>query len=133
ETGWHVTEVQRFVNAGEIDEPTPEQRERGVAGVLTVVHKCGDRHRTDVSAKTLEAERRLRERDGFSVEWYHRAMKSACKVAGLKKAERFGPGQLRHSVATWAVDSGVDIASLPTFLGHRRPLTTKRLSPAFAV
>jgi len=133
ETGWHVTEVQRFANAGEIDEPTPEQRERGVAGVLTVVHKSGDRHRTGVSAKTLEAARRLRERDGFSVEWYHRAMKSACKAAGLKKAERFGPGQLRHSVATWAVDSGVDIASVSTFLGHRSPLTTKRFYAAFAV
>jgi integrase len=57
-------------------------------------------------------------------------VKSACKAAGLKKP--FGPGQMRHSVATWAVDAGVDLATVSTFLGHRSPLTTRRFYVAFA-
>jgi site-specific recombinase XerD len=45
---------------------------------------------------------------------YMRVVKSAWAAAGLKKA--FGPGQLRHSVTTWAVDAGADLATVSTFL-----------------
>ena len=96
ETGWRVTEVQRFAAGGEIDPPSPSQKLLGVAGVLVVQHKSGDQHRTAVSAKTLEAAQRLRERAGLSIARYMRAVKAACKAAGLKKS--FGPGQMRHSV-----------------------------------
>jgi len=68
ETGWHVSEVQRFTADGEIEPPSPSQKEQGIAGVLVVLHKSGDQHRTAVSAKTLAAAGRLRERGGFSVE-----------------------------------------------------------------
>jgi integrase len=124
ETGWHVTEVQRFTSRGDIELATPAQREAGVAGVLIVQHKSGAQHRTGVSAKTLEVAQRLRKRGAFSTEWYHRAVKAAGKAAGLKKP--FGPGVMRHSVATWAVDEGHDLAMVSTFLGHRSPLTTRR-------
>jgi len=124
ETGWHVTEVQRFTASGEIEPPTAEQKEHSVAGVLIVQHKSGAQHRTAVSAKTLAAAQRLRERGGFSTEWYHRAVKAACKAAGLRKP--FGPGVMRHSVATWAVEAGHDLAMVSTFLGHRSPLMTRK-------
>ncbi|HEY2028977.1 MAG TPA: tyrosine-type recombinase/integrase [Myxococcales bacterium] len=124
ETGWHVTEVQRFAADGDCEPASSAQKEQGIAGVLVVRHKSGDQHRTAVSARTLAAAQRLRDRGGLSIAWYMRAIKSACKAAGLKKP--FGPGQMRHSVATWAVEAGADIATVSTFLGHRSPLTTKR-------
>ncbi|TMA26197.1 MAG: hypothetical protein E6J78_14950 [Deltaproteobacteria bacterium] len=124
ETGWHVSEVARFAREGEIEPPAPSQRELGVAGVLIVPHKSGAHHRTAVSAKTLEVAQRLRERCGLSIAWYMRAVKSACKAAGLKKP--FGPGQLRHSVATWAVNAGFDLPMVASFLGHRSASTTRK-------
>jgi len=123
ETGWHVTEIQRFASDGDIEPPVPSQRELGIAGVLVVKHKSGEQHRTAVSATTLKAAQRLRERVGFSVAWYQRAVKAACKAAGLTP---FGPGRMRHSVATWAVDDGADLAAVSAFLGHRSPRTTKK-------
>ena len=70
ETGWHVSEVQRFATAGEIEPPAPSQKELGTVGILIVRHKSGEQHRTAVTAKTLEAARRLRERGGLSIAWY---------------------------------------------------------------
>ena len=124
QTGWHVTEVQRFAIAGEIEPPTPAQKQQGVAGILMVGHKSGEQHRTAVGADTLAAAQRLRERNGFAISWYHRAVKSACKAAGIKP---FGPGVMRHSVATWAIKEGADVATVSTFLGHRSAQTTKKL------
>jgi len=129
-TGWHITEVQRFAAGGEIEPPTAQQKEEGIAGVLVVEHKSGDQHRTAVSARTLAAAKRLRDRGGLSISWYHRAVKSACKAAGLKKP--FGPGVMRHSVATWAVNAGANIRSVSDFLGHRSQSTTKKFYAAFA-
>jgi integrase len=124
ETGWHVTEVQRFAQGGEVEPASASQKAQGIAGVLIVEHKGGEQHRSAVSSKVLEAAERLREREGFSVEWYARALKKACPAAGIKKP--FGAGQMRHSVATWAVESGADIAAVSTFLGHKSPRTTKK-------
>jgi len=45
----------------------------------------------------------------------------------------FGPGQLRHSVATWMVNSGVPIAAVSTYLGHRSMATTRAFYARFAV
>jgi integrase len=123
ETGWHVTEVQRFTTGGSIEPPAPSQREMGVAGVLVVEHKSGEQHRTAVSTKTLNAAQRLHDRGGFSIAWYHRAVKAASRAAGIRP---FGPGRMRHSVATWAVDAGADIATVSTFLGHMSARTTKK-------
>lgn len=130
ETGWHVTEVQRFAADGEIEPATKAQKEQGVAGVLVVQHKSRDQHRTAVTEKTLEAAQRLRERGGLSIRHYQAAVRSACKAAGLKTP--FGPGQLRHSVATWYVEDGADLGSVATFLGHKSPSTTKKFYASFA-
>jgi integrase len=122
ESGWHVTEIQRFATDGGIEPPLSSQRDLGIAGVLVVKHKSGEQHRTAVSAKTAAAAQRLRKRGGFSIAWYQRALRAACKAAGIAP---FGPGRMRHSVATWAVDDGTDLAAVSTFLGHRSPRTTK--------
>ncbi len=129
QTGWHVTEIARFATDGEIEPSSQSQKEQGIAGVLIVQHKGGDQHRTAVDQKALEAGQRLRERGGFSVEWYMRAVASACKAAGIKS---FGPGQMRHSVATWMVDAGADLATVASFLGHKSPSTTKKFYASFA-
>jgi len=123
-TGWHVTEVQRFAGSGEIEPAAPSQRAQGVAAVLVVKHKSGAHHRTAVTTETLEVAQRLRERGGLSISRYMQAVRSACLAAGLKKP--FGPGQLRHSVATWAIEDGVDLPAMSTFLGHKTLATTKR-------
>lgn len=131
ETGWHVTEIQRFAQDGEIEPASQSQKKMGVhvltgepiEGIIIVQHKGGGQHRTAVTQKTLDAAQRLRERNGFSVEHYMRAVASACKAAGIKP---FGPGKLRHSVATWLIDSGADMAAVATFLGHKSPATTKK-------
>ncbi len=85
----------RFCETGEIEEPTDEQRNAGVAGILIVKHKGGQDHRSGVSEQVLQAGRRLR---GFSEDGYFKAIRKACRAAGVHS---FGPGQLRHSVATW--------------------------------
>lgn len=96
-TGWHVTEWVRFVRAGVI-ELLPEAME-GVAGVLICPRtKGGEQLRTPVSAVVMDAAERLRERGTFSAQTFAMAIKAACRAAGVGE---FGPGQFRHSVATW--------------------------------
>jgi hypothetical protein len=131
ESGWHVTEIDRFTRAGTISEPNDVQRARGVHAVLTVLHKSGAVHRTGVSADTAAAAGRLRERGTFSISDYHQSVKSACRAAGLKKP--FGPGVLRHSVATRMVELGVPLPEVSTFLGHQSMQTTKKFYARFAV
>jgi hypothetical protein len=43
EVGWHVTEVERFAREGEIGPATAAQKEQGIAGVLVVEDKAGQR------------------------------------------------------------------------------------------
>lgn len=124
-TGMHVTEIARFARGGTV-EPLPAgmKVEHGAVGVVVIpLHKSGAPHRVAVSREVLDAATRLRGRQGFSVEWYARAVRAACKAAGVRI---FGPGSLRHSVATWAINAGADVASVATFLGHRSATTTRR-------
>jgi integrase len=125
-TGWHITELIRFANAGNV-EPLPKERLKdGAAGVLVCPrHKLGDVHRTAVSADVLEAGRRLRDR-GWPAESkfpFYDAIESACRVA---KIPAFSPGGFRHSVATWAIEAGAPVAAVAAFLGHRSPATTRK-------
>ncbi|ATB32665.1 hypothetical protein MEBOL_006154 [Melittangium boletus DSM 14713] len=121
-TGWHVTELVRFVRAGVI-ELLPESLE-GVAGVLICPRtKGGELLRTPVSSAVMEAAERLRERGTFSAQKFAMAIKAACRAAGV---EEFGPGQFRHSVATWAVNKGASLAAVADFLNHKSPRTTAK-------
>jgi integrase len=130
-TGWHTTEVIRFAGGGSV-EPLPRHaQQEGVAGVLVCPsHKSGDPHRTRVSREVLDAGKRLLAHGAFSREWYDRAVRAVCVAVkgpdGKVGIPVFTPGRLRHSVGTWAVEAGADMAAVSTFLGHKSPRTTKR-------
>ncbi len=87
-------------------------------------HKTGVPHRVRVGEAALAAAQRLKER---GVAWDHHrfnaAIRSACDAAGISV---FHPGQLRHSVATWAVNAGADPTAVAAFLGHRSTTTLKK-------
>ena len=50
-----------------------------------------------------------------------------------KLVEIFTPGRLRHSVATWAINGGVDPAQVSAFLNHKNPRTTRKFYANHAV
>lgn len=113
-TGWHVSELQRFVRSDESEL---------VGDVAVVRHKSGELHRTALrDHEVLAAAQRLRERRAVP-RYLNRALLRACIAA---EVEPFGLGVLRHSVATWAVEAGADPATVSRFLGHKDPRTTRR-------
>jgi len=141
-TGWHRSELLRWLSQSGTVEPVPEGRESEGAAVLVTVHKSGDWHRTIVTTAVLEAARRLRQRwvngEGFDLRTFtdsvHHAIEIACGKAresgdrehdGCAKngrcLHRWGPGHLRHAVATWAHRRKLDAPeiALGLGLGHR--------------
>lgn len=121
-TGWHVTELQRFVRRpeSEIRYPPPGG---AVLAVLAVRHKGGEETRTPITtAEALGAAERLRMRGGVPRN-LNMAVKAACDAAGVP---RFTFGVMRHTVGTWAVERGAAPAHVSEFLGHKDPRTTKR-------
>lgn len=126
-TGWHFAELQRFARCGTIEErPTA-----GGAGVLICpLTKGGETLRTAVSSEVLQAAQRVRLREGLSEKWFRQALTRASEEAGVEVAVT--PGRFRHSVATWAVDSGEDLAAVASFLGHRSSRTTRRFYATFS-
>ncbi|HVI74512.1 MAG TPA: tyrosine-type recombinase/integrase [Anaeromyxobacteraceae bacterium] len=130
-SGWHLTELHRFAEAGAIEPlPTALRVEHGAVAVLVCpLHKSGAPHRTAVSQEVLEAAQRVRARGAFSESSFRRAIDSACDAA---KIARFNPGWFRHSVASWAFMRGADPAAISAFLGHRATQTVKRFYAALA-
>lgn len=135
-TGWHVTELERFSEGGRLEEV---ERKDG-AGVLMVIHKSGDQHKTLVSQNVLEAARRIRERaldaEGakrkgtFRGDGLRTALQRACDHLGIA---RLHPGSFRHSIATHAINQGVEIGSASDFLGHRSKETTRKFYATHAI
>jgi integrase len=122
-TGAHVTELMRFAVSGAI-EPVPLGRTDGAAGVLVFPeHKSGGAFRVAVTKETVEAAERMLKHGAFSRKWYEQAIKGACGAAGVPT---FTPARLRHTLATRAVNAGVDVAAVGSFLHHRSPKTTRR-------
>lgn len=121
-TGWHVTELVRFAAHGSTENhPQPSE---AVAGVLVCPQtKAGDVLRVAVSHQVLEAARRLRERGTLSRKNFDLAVKAACEAAQIPV---FTPGQMRHSIATHAINNGADMAQVANFLNHKSPTTTRR-------
>lgn len=121
-TGCHYSELVKFIREGSI-EPVPAGSNDS-AGVLMFRHKTGVPHRVRVGEVALASAGRLKER---GVAWDHHrfnaAIRSACASAGVSV---FHPGQLRHSVATWAVNAGADPTAVAAFLGHRSTITLKK-------
>jgi site-specific recombinase XerD len=125
-TGWHVTELQRFIRGGEL----LRQASGDVLAVLVVRHKGGELARTPiVHREHLEAAERLRAagKAPRNLEKQHRA---ACLAADVPV---FGLGVMRHSVATWAVEAGATPEAVARFLGHKDSRTTKRFYVDVAV
>ncbi|HYG68628.1 MAG TPA: tyrosine-type recombinase/integrase [Anaeromyxobacteraceae bacterium] len=130
-TGIHLTELYRFCTAGEVAQLPPVQRTDGAAAVLVIPrHKLGHTHRIAISQTVAEAAQRQRDRGGFSKINFYRAIQRACDEA---KVPRFAPGQMRHTVATRAVEAGADPATVAAFLGHRSASTTQRFYSTLAV
>lgn len=121
-TGWHVTELDRFAHGGKIEER--RSKDKTVAAVLVCPRrKSGEPQRTEVSLGVAEAARRIR-RHGSVNRWLlSKKIGQACAKAGVPK---FGPGSYRHSVATWAIEQGADIAMVSQFIGHKSARTTKK-------
>lgn len=127
-TGWHVTELCRFIR-DDSSEIAPG-KEGGPLAVLVTQHKSGEWTRTPVQhPEHLEAAKRLRERRAVP-RYLNRVVKEACDRA---KVKRFTLGVLRHSVATWAVEAGAAPSDVSQFLGHKDPRTTARFYTDVAV
>lgn len=158
-SGWHISELVRFAAAGSVEPLPPSMRVgNGAVAVLVVpLHKSGDMHRTAVSQEVLDAATRLRAygdrmakegrvsgekparaRTAFDAfpDKYAKAIKSACRSVkcpdGRAGIPVFTPGHFRHSVATWAYESGTDLAAISAFLGHKSPATTKKFYATLA-
>jgi integrase len=129
ETGWHVSELVRFVRGGSV-EAMPPGREDGVAVVVCPQRKSGETMRTAVGFKAKVAADRLREKASFSVGRFYDAVKAACAKA---KVEPFTPGRFRHTLATRAIEAGADPAAVAAYLGHKSAATTKRWYSTLAV
>ncbi|MFT3708070.1 MAG: hypothetical protein QM817_10475 [Archangium sp.] len=139
-TGWHVTELARFCRdeRSEIELPpvrtvTPEGLE--VRAVLRVWHKRKVWTRTSlVHQEHVDAARRLRSRGTFPNETRFREAiyaaledaNAARKQLGLAPFKRFGPGVMRHSVATWGVQLGATPERAAAHLEHADKSTTER-------
>jgi integrase len=124
-TGWHVTEVRQLALAGSV-EPLPASTpgRHGTTHVLVCPkRKSGEPQRTAVTADVAEAATRLIRHGGLCLVDFYRAVKEAQKTAGV---ERYGAGQYRHSIGTWAISQGADPAAVAAFLGHRSPQTLRR-------
>jgi integrase len=139
-TGWHVTELERFVRDGDsrvVRPPIPvfDKRGRQVLAVLVTRHKSGKQTRTPIVEHAhLAAAERMKAR-GDMPRKLNEALLSACDAAegaALTKnfahevREPFTCGVMRHSVATWAVELGASPQDASEYLGHEDKRTTER-------
>lgn len=119
-TGWHVTELERFVRSDEseiVHQPTGE-----VLASLSTKHKTDWTRTPIVYRMYLEAAARLKAK-GEVPRRLNAAIKRACWDAEVTP---FTAGIMRHSVGTWAVEDGAHPRDVAEFLNHKDPRTTKR-------
>lgn len=122
ETGWHVSELVRFIRAGAI-EPLPVGRTDGVAVIVCPQRKSGEVQKTVISEGALAPAQRLRDRGEFSVGRFYDAVRAACAKA---KVTPFTPGRFRHTLATRAIEAGADPGQLAAYMGWKTAATGKR-------
>jgi len=121
-TGWHTEEAIRYAASGWTEPP----RSSAEAGVLVLpLHKRGDEQRSRVSARVLAAAGVLTRHGSFSRSRYDAAVRAACKL-DPKVAPTFTPANMRHTVATFALEAGADLRAVADFEHHVNLTTTKR-------
>lgn len=119
-TGWHLMEVARFAQGGDI---IPGQRE-GELATLVVLHKNRELEPTTLTQQAhVDAARRIRERGKVAPYAFSRRFGDASERAGLP---RVTAGVFRHTFATWARAAGGDLAAISRFLHHKDPRTTRK-------
>lgn len=127
-TGWHVTEIERFIRRPESE--IVYARSEDTLATLVTRHKNRELTRVPVTdPDVLAAAERLRAR-GRVPKKANAAVKQACAKA---KVKAFTLGVMRHSVATWAIERKAIPALVSEFLGHKDPRTTKRFYTDVAV
>lgn len=124
-TGWHVHELMRFAEHGQVrDLPKTVFPINGAVAVLVCPrHKSGDVHRTAVSAEVAQAAELVLKAGRFYKWGLYRAVSEACTAAGVPNIE---VGRYRHSIGTWAIEQGATPEAAAAFLGHRSTWTLRR-------
>jgi integrase len=120
-TGMHLSEVDRLARGQGTIETTPGP----IAAIVRVWHKNGRVHAQSVDAQTLAAALRLRSRGSAPTKSHlGKCLDLAARAIGLTA---FNPGELRHSFATWATQTGtevrvtnggVSLATVAAVMGH---------------
>lgn len=119
-TGWHVSELERFIRGGEVS-----------GSVLTSPRgKGGKVIRNRGSRQTIAAAKRLLRCRKWSEKAFREAIAEACRQASR---ELIRPGRMRHSVATFAHNKGEDLAAIADSLHHRSKVTTMNFYATHAV
>ena len=126
-TGWHVSEVLRFYDAGEIE------RERILVCPQT---KGGGQVKRIVTARTAAAARRLLAIAAAPVETFtHNTIIDALQEASAaaELANVVQPGSFRHTFATWAIEHGAVPELVSSALDHKSASTQRRFYSTLAV
>lgn len=104
-TAWHATEIKRFIENGKID-----------GNVLTTWHKRKDWHPVAVSPEALTEAKKLKlGGKAFSLDTYADLVRAATQGLGLEKA---GPGNVRPTVVTAAIEAGHTPGEVQQLTGH---------------
>lgn len=126
-TGWHVTELERFAEGGAADEERSALRQPLTKGGLEL--------KVEVGAEALAAGKRILAVGSLS-HWSLRQYVKRFRVKSAHEGVALPPlpiGSYRHSVATWAIDAGTEVAAVSDFLGHKSPRTTRRFYATHSV
>jgi hypothetical protein len=127
-TAWHVSEVRRFAEGGEI---VPVAGQKALA-VLVTLHKSGKRHNTPLfHQEHVDVAKRIRDRGRIPItEYLCIHMRKACADA---RVEPFHLGDVRHTVLSYGVEHGATPEQASAFAGHVSPTTTKKFYVDVAV
>lgn len=123
-TGWHLSEVRRFAEAGEIRKDPAGKH----LAVLVTWHKrkessiVGLKHQRHLDAAKLIREQGFIRCDTTLTT----RMNAACAAAGLEPEDFFHLGDMRHSVGTWAIEDGDDIRDVARAFNHESEKMLRR-------
>lgn len=125
-TGWHLSEVRRFVEHGEIRKDPAGKH----LAVLVTFHKRGEKAVAGLMhRKHVEAAKRLRASGSMlSDSTLAQVMRWANTKAGIdrKKERPVYLGDMRHSVGTWAIEAGDDIRDVARAYNHESEKMLRR-------